>query len=819
MNVFSAIRNWFASPAPAPEADASARAQAPGEAVQKGSLFPFNIAPPADGGMLGGEKVRMPMSQSLWVHSAIKHIAGPISAVPLSISTDNPRAMKGAKRSSKKGAGPSGGPSGAASPAGLADYFTNPALGIDTYAQFIQASVTWRKLAGEVFWILDDSALVPFPEVRPAYSRIILGRPDRMRHVVKDGIITGWEFVDGSNKKHVLLPEQVVHLKQFNPYDDYRGLGEYEAARINVGIAVGNEKFLKSLADANGDQGVYIVAKNGIPDDAQRRQIIDQLREKRLMQQRGIFRPTFLAGDISIEDPKVRSTDADFTAMMGLVAEQIYIAFGVPPSMTKTAASYSIGSASDYYRLILDTCIPESQELAAGMARVAQLLTRQTYYISCDWDDHPVMQQVRSERIDTFGKLCDRGMPPKFAGQYLNLELPEYPGDEIGLVPIAVTPLDQATMPLDPTLGSEPIENEDPASGPINPDGDDSAGPQDPHGPEDGSDPVQVMLRVLRNGPSARTKADKRTWDRHMRKRKATMGQYQRAFSRVLFQARAETLRKIASRYHPAISPSSADGSKNQQSSIAGQDPAQNAPGRIAEGNPLPSDRSEIRMESKRGVNEVAGHSGNEVTQRSGAIDYLFDLHEFQKGFQASIRKVTMGALDTAGQDVFDEIGNEDDVFKFPPPAAIQFVQERANKLKDVPNEVFERIRTAIQDGMDAGDSVKDISDRIRAEYNDIDAGRGGTIAQTETAAAYGKARDTAMKQAGVEYKKWLTSGSANVRQAHRDANGQTVPADQPFTVGGEELDFPGDTRGSPGNVINCHCVSIPVAAPTSELD
>jgi uncharacterized protein with gpF-like domain len=178
-----------------------------------------------------------------------------------------------------------------------------------------------------------------------------------------------------------------------------------------------------------------------------------------------------------------------------------------------------------------------------------------------------------------------------------------------------------------------------------------------------------------------------------------------------------------------------------------------------------------------------------------------------------------MSALDTAGQDVFDEIGNEDDVFKFPPPAAVQFVQERANKLKDVPDEVFERIRTAIQDGMDAGDSVKDISDRIRAEYNDIDAGRGSTIAQTETAAAYGKARDVAMKQAGVEYKKWLTSGSANVRAAHKDANGQTVPADQPFQVGGEELDFPGDTKGSPGNVINCHCVSIPVAAPSSELE
>ena len=777
--------------------------------VAKGSLFPFNISPPADGGMFTGEKVRAPFAQSIWVHSAIKHISGPIAAVPLCLTTDNPRTIKSARRR-------------AMTPPvndALADYWNNPAYGLDTFAQFIAATVTWRKLAGEAFWIFDDTALVPFPEVRPSFPKIILARPDRMRHVIDAGAIAAWEYTDGTGKRHSLAPDQVIHLKQHNPYDDYRGLGEYEAAHISVATAVGNEKFLKSLADANGDQGVYIVAKNGVPDENQRRQLVDQLREKRLMQQRGIFRPTFLAGDITIEDPKVRSADAQFTLMAGLIAEQIYIAFGVPPSMTKTAASYSIGSASDYYRLILDTCIPESVEIAAGIARACQILTRQTYYASFDWDDHPVMQQVRVERIDTFGKLCDRGMPPRDAGSYLALELTEYPGDDVGMVPIAVTPLSQAVMPPDLSIGNEPGgETEDdnnPGSGAENPDGDVEPVPDGPHGPEDNTDPVQAMLGALRTGVvQKRSAKDQREWQRHMRKRTAVMRQYKSAFTRVLFDARAETLRRLAAHYRPAIKSGKSQNALN--ASINGfVQPGVSTP------HPTTLDENLTGSEGKR----IDLGNGTQLTTavstpenaKSGAIDYLFNLHEWSRGFQQAIRKVTMATLDSAGQDVYDEAG-VDDVFKFPDPQSVQFVSERANKLSGVPDEIFDRIRTSIQDGIDAGDSVKDISDRVREAYNEIGEGRGNTIAQTETAAAFGKARDVAIKAGGIEYKKWLTSGSANVRAAHRAANGQVVASDEPFQVGGETLDYPGDTKGSPANVINCHCVAVPVAAPSEDL-
>ena len=49
---------------------------------------------------------------------------------------------------------------------------------------------------------------------------------------------------------------------------------------------------------------------------------------------------------------------------------------------------------------------------------------------------------------------------------------------------------------------------------------------------------------------------------------------------------------------------------------------------------------------------------------------------------------------------------------------------------------------------------------------------KGGT---GETSAAYGVARDEAMKQAGVKFKNWLTSRNENLRPSHQAAEGQTV--------------------------------------------
>lgn len=58
--------------------------------------------------------------------------------------------------------------------------------------------------------------------------------------------------------------------------------------------------------------------------------------------------------------------------------------------------------------------------------------------------------------------------------------------------------------------------------------------------------------------------------------------------------------------------------------------------------------------------------------------------------------------------------------------------------------------------------------------------------------------------------KQWLTMRDEKVREAHAAAEGQTVPVDQPFEIGGHLLRHPGDGGlGAPLDLlINCRCIA-----------
>jgi SPP1 gp7 family putative phage head morphogenesis protein len=256
---------------------------------------------------------------------------------------------------------------------------------------------------------------------------------------------------------------------------------------------------------------------------------------------------------------------------------------------------------------------------------------------------------------------------------------------------------------------------------------------------------------VFQRGRPAREVA---LWKSHAAKRKAVIKIFESKFNRVLFDARAETLRKIEAHYKP---------------------------------------------EAKA------------VTRAAG--DFMFDGEKFKKALVSVMRQATQRALDQAGTELMQELG-KNDPWKYPPQKAVEVLAQRENKMKGVADDVFERIKEQITQGITDGDSIEGMANRIKDTFNDISDGKARVVASTETSAAYGAARDEAMKDAGVRWKQWLTSGLPNVRAAHAAANGQTVPVDEPFHVGGEDLEYPGDPSGEPGNVINCHCVSVAAQEP-----
>lgn len=188
--------------------------------------------------------------------------------------------------------------------------------------------------------------------------------------------------------------------------------------------------------------------------------------------------------------------------------------------------------------------------------------------------------------------------------------------------------------------------------------------------------------------------------------------------------------------------------------------------------------------------------------------------------------------------------------------------------LPGVPADAFDLMRTALTEELAAGSSIEKIGDRIAAEfswsdstrywetrkadaYAEIDSildplGEPGSyareaakrvdpkvvalrkvansatsridavqnvwrtraelIARTETTGAMNAGALQAMRDEGVTTKVWLATGGPRTRPEHAAADGQTVPIDQPFTVGGYDMQMPGDPSGPVDMTVNCRC-------------
>jgi uncharacterized protein YnzC (UPF0291/DUF896 family) len=120
-------------------------------------------------------------------------------------------------------------------------------------------------------------------------------------------------------------------------------------------------------------------------------------------------------------------------------------------------------------------------------------------------------------------------------------------------------------------------------------------------------------------------------------------------------------------------------------------------------------------------------------------------------------------------------------------------------------------IQLVLDEGIREGWSIERMVQEIeREDYLD---GRVRRILRTESNRAinYGGqlARD---KWEYKAQKRWVAVHDNRTRHAHLSADGQTVDSNGFFTVGGEQMEFPGDPAASGKNTINCRCFSEDVA-------
>lgn len=148
--------------------------------------------------------------------------------------------------------------------------------------------------------------------------------------------------------------------------------------------------------------------------------------------------------------------------------------------------------------------------------------------------------------------------------------------------------------------------------------------------------------------------------------------------------------------------------------------------------------------------------------------------------------------------------------FKLKDPWAVDFILDRANQLAGHTTSVtYAKVKEALAEGVDAGEDINRIAERVAAVFDEAAGPRSEVIARTEViSASNGTVERAALSLPSdvVGGKEWIAAGDERTRESHAAADGQIVAPSGTFDIGGSALRYPGDPAGDADEAINCRC-------------
>jgi len=211
----------------------------------------------------------------------------------------------------------------------------------------------------------------------------------------------------------------------------------------------------------------------------------------------------------------------------------------------------------------------------------------------------------------------------------------------------------------------------------------------------------------------------------------------------------------------------------------------------------------------ERQRDEVAGRledAGGAGDLRAIARD-PFDRDAWNEIAAAQMLSVLIAVLTNVGDDALDDLGL-DTPFDGELPHIVEAMRRQAQTFAErVDDETWKRLRGSLGDGLEAGEGVNALMERVEEVMGDRIRSSSETIARTETVRATSTGTREAWKQSGiVESKEWISALiPGRTRDDHAATHGQTVGLEENFDVGGCSGPGPGET-GCADQDINCLC-------------
>lgn len=195
----------------------------------------------------------------------------------------------------------------------------------------------------------------------------------------------------------------------------------------------------------------------------------------------------------------------------------------------------------------------------------------------------------------------------------------------------------------------------------------------------------------------------------------------------------------------------------------------------------------------------------------------LPDLDEVIDGeaLRASARAATAAARRRMARASLSAMSAETDWHRLAVQTMYQIAEQQAGiQAERLVAQVRDVARATIGNAVVEGWTVPQTAAQLRSAIEGVSESQATMLArtdliQTANAASLTTARQVASEDANPLFKRWLATADARTRLEHVMADGQVVPVDAPFSVGGVDLMYPGDPSGPDDLCINCRCTLV----------
>jgi HK97 family phage portal protein len=196
-----------------------------------------------------------------------------------------------------------------------------------------------------------------------------------------------------------------------------------------------------------------------------------------------------------------------------------------------------------------------------------------------------------------------------------------------------------------------------------------------------------------------------------------------------------------------------------------------------------------------------------EALNTLGAEGFKIDWQAQDEALKARIKQHVYSCIKEGVGFAKDVLNQKNATFSNEDAKVSSYLVQRMDKITRINRTVQDQLKVTLAEGTATGETIQQLSDRIRDVYN-MASSRSLMIARTETTGAVNGGSNIYYEEAGVQKKEWLTARDEHVRDSHKKLEGEVVGINDDFSNG---LSCPGDMKGDGEDNINCRCTLLPV--------